>query len=198
MPPEYCEFSTNWPRCSRWLLSNCPFVHKIYPDLSADKLADDVANVELTSAGDGEGGGSASGAADGKPASKSQAERNDEGKEGDIIKKLPGGKVVKKAPRQLIIERAVRRRKDVTAVRGLELYGVKLKEAAKLLGKKFACGASVTKDAHLREQIELQGDYTIQLTTYLLATYPALVRDEIYWQDPKEKPRKMDMSEAEE
>jgi hypothetical protein len=38
----------------------------------------------------------------------------------------------------------------------LELFGVKLAEASKKFGKKFACGASVTKDASNKEQIDVQ------------------------------------------
>ncbi len=60
---------------------------------------------------------------------------------------------------QVVIERATRnKRKCVTTVIGLDLFGVKLAEASKKFGKKFACGASVTKDAANKEQIDVQGD----------------------------------------
>ena len=58
---------------------------------------------------------------------------------------------------QLVIERATRnKRKCVTTVIGLDMFGVKLAEASKKFGKKFACGASVTKDASNKEQIDVQ------------------------------------------
>jgi hypothetical protein len=38
----------------------------------------------------------------------------------------------------------------------LDLFGVKLADASKKFGKKFACGASVTKDASNKEQIDVQ------------------------------------------
>lgn len=58
---------------------------------------------------------------------------------------------------QVVIERATRnKRKCVTTVAGLDLYGVKLADASKKFGKKFACGASVTKDASNKEQIDVQ------------------------------------------
>jgi len=37
---------------------------------------------------------------------------------------------------------------------GLEVFGVKLAEASKLFGKKFASGASITKNAMEKDQIE--------------------------------------------
>ena len=48
------------------------------------------------------------------------------------------------------------KRKCVTTVRGLDLFGVKLADAAKKFGKKFACGASVVKDAAGKEEIDVQ------------------------------------------
>ena len=43
-----------------------------------------------------------------------------------------------------------------TTVTGLELFGIKLPEAAKAFGKKFACGCSVVKNAAGAEQIDMQ------------------------------------------
>jgi density-regulated protein DRP1 len=58
---------------------------------------------------------------------------------------------------QVIIERATRnKRKCITTVIGLDQFGVKLADASKKFGKKFACGASVTKDAANKEQIDVQ------------------------------------------
>jgi translation initiation factor 1 (eIF-1/SUI1) len=39
------------------------------------------------------------------------------------------------------------RKKQITTISGLDAYGVKLKDAASALGKKFGAGASVTKSA---------------------------------------------------
>jgi hypothetical protein len=58
---------------------------------------------------------------------------------------------------QILIERATRnKRKCITTVIGLDLFGIKLADASKKFGKKFACGASVTKDAANKEQIDVQ------------------------------------------
>lgn len=79
-------------------------------------------------------------------------------KEGnEIEKQLPGGKVKKKQKAQIVLESHTRNRKKcVTTVTGLDSFGVKLADAAKLFGKKFACGASVVKDATGMQQIDMQ------------------------------------------
>jgi translation initiation factor 1 (eIF-1/SUI1) len=76
----------------------------------------------------------------------------------EIEKQLPGGKVKTKAKPQVVLESHTRNKKKcVTTVMGLDSFGVKLSEAAKLFGKKFACGASVTKNAAgMGEQIDMQ------------------------------------------
>lgn len=63
------------------------------------------------------------------------------------------------------------KRKSVTIVSGLDAFGVKLGEAAKLMGKKFASGASVTKTAEGGEQIECQGDVMLKAADLVLATW---------------------------
>ena len=42
------------------------------------------------------------------------------------------------------------------ACAGLETFGVKLAEASKLFGKKFASGASITKSPMEKDQIEVR------------------------------------------
>ena len=58
---------------------------------------------------------------------------------------------------QVVLERNTRNKKKcITTISGLESFGVKLQEAAKLFGKKFASGASITKNAESKEQIDCQ------------------------------------------
>eukprot|EP00955_Chlamydomonas_euryale_P088947 364426-Chlamydomonas_euryale.AAC.13 len=96
--------------------------------------------------------------------------KDEEGNE--IEKKLPGGKVKTKSKPMVVLETKDRQRnKSVTSVAGLESFGIKLSEAAKILGKKFACGASVVKTPSLTEQIEMQGDYLRQIPDVLLKNY---------------------------
>ena len=62
-------------------------------------------------------------------------------------------------PTQVILDKNTRnKRKCVTTVFGLDSFSVKLSEAAKLFGKKFASGAAVVKSPTEKEQIDIQGD----------------------------------------
>ena len=45
---------------------------------------------------------------------------------------------------------------DASSTAGLELFGVKLADASKLFGKKFAAGASITKNPMDKDQIEVR------------------------------------------
>jgi translation initiation factor 1 (eIF-1/SUI1) len=46
-------------------------------------------------------------------------------------------------------------KKNICLIVGLELYGVSLKDASKIMGKKFACGASITADEKHGECIQV-------------------------------------------
>jgi len=49
-------------------------------------------------------------------------------------------------------------KKMICSVTGLQAYGVPLKEMAKLMSKKFSCGANVADDEKYGECIQIQGD----------------------------------------
>lgn len=107
-------------------------------------------------------------------------------KEGnEIEKKLPGGKVKTKQKPMILLESKERQRnKHMTSVSGLDLFGIKLSEASKLFGKKFACGASVTKTATQTEQIEMQGDFLHPLAELIFKTYAKtnnVTKDDIFY-----------------
>jgi density-regulated protein len=57
--------------------------------------------------------------------------------------------------------------KFITVVSGLENFGIKLPEASKAFGKKFACGASVIKTPDGGEEIDVQGDVADDLAEFL-------------------------------
>ncbi|GAX83379.1 hypothetical protein CEUSTIGMA_g10804.t1 [Chlamydomonas eustigma] len=103
----------------------------------------------------------------------------------EVEKKLPGGKVKKKAKPQIIMETAKRQgKKMTTSIAGLENFGIKLSDASKVFGKKFACGASVTKTASLTEQIEMQGEFMDKLPDLILKTYGSshnITKDDIFF-----------------
>jgi hypothetical protein len=48
---------------------------------------------------------------------------------------------------------------------------VDVKDASKKLGKKFACGASVTKGATGKDEIDIQGDFSHDVAAFITATW---------------------------
>lgn len=51
-------------------------------------------------------------------------------------------------------------KKKLTCVRGIEAFGVDAAAAAKMFGKKFACGSALQKGKNGQpDQIEVQGSY---------------------------------------
>ena len=72
---------------------------------------------------------------------------------------------------------------------GLETFGVKLPEAAKLFGKKFASGASITKNPMEKDQIEVQGDFVDKAAELIIKTYAdkGIIKRNVYIIDNKKK-----------
>ncbi|OAA80623.1 Density-regulated protein DRP1 [Akanthomyces lecanii RCEF 1005] len=79
------------------------------------------------------------------------------------------------------------KRKFVTAVIGLETFGLDLKKCAKDFGKKFATGSSVTKVASGGEEIVVQGDVSDELEEFILEKYKDIPEDNIEFVDDKKK-----------
>jgi density-regulated protein DRP1 len=79
------------------------------------------------------------------------------------------------------------KRKYVTAVSGLEAFGLENKKVAKDLGKKFATGASVTKVPSGGEEIVVQGDVSEEIEEFLLEKYPVIPEDNIELVEDKKK-----------
>jgi density-regulated protein len=94
----------------------------------------------------------------------------------------------KRANSKIIIKRVERnKRKYVTAVQGLELFGMDLKKVAKEFGKKFATGSSVTKVPGGGDEITVQGDLSGEIEEYLLDTYKDIPEDNIELIEDKKK-----------
>ncbi|KAK7354649.1 hypothetical protein VNO80_20114 [Phaseolus coccineus] len=166
LPPEYCEFGSDFEKCKPWLIQNVP---DLYPNLlkeANDKEADKVSDkLQSTGISSGAGDGAAS-----------SAPRQEE------VKRLPGGKIKKKEKQEVIIEKVVRnKRKCITTVKGLELFGVKLSDASKKLGKKFATGASVVKGPTEKEQIDVQGDIAYDIVEFITDTWPDVPETAIFF-----------------
>ena len=122
LPAEYCEFGPDFERCKPWLRAHAPGVYTddlLAPSSSAgggdkdvDKVGERLQGVGISAA---DGSTSAGGASASKP---------------EDVKRLPGGKIKKKEKKEVVIEKIVRnKRKCVTVVKGLELFGVKLSDA---------------------------------------------------------------------
>jgi density-regulated protein DRP1 len=92
-----------------------------------------------------------------------------------------GRKKGAKGEQMVVIERAQRqKRKFVTSVVGLDTFDVKLKDAAKRLGKKFACGASIDKLPDGRESIDIQGDYIYEMPDTVLEFFPEVAKSKVF------------------
>ncbi|XP_011625667.1 translation machinery-associated protein 22 isoform X2 [Amborella trichopoda] len=166
LPAEYCEFGPDFEKCKPWLVQNAP---DLYPHLLLNKdeaaaggekdaslkaTSDQLQSLEISS---GDGGGGRGGTSTSKH---------------DEVKRLPGGKIKKKDKQEVVIEKVVRnKRKCVTIIKGLDLFGVKLSEASKKLGKKFATGASVVKGPTEKEQIDVQGDIAYDIVEFITETW---------------------------
>lgn len=78
----------------------------------------------------------------------------------------------RKAASKILIKRVERnKRKHVTVIMGLEVFGLENKKLAKELGKKFATGSSVTRSPAGAEEITVQGDVSEDVREWLLEVY---------------------------
>ncbi|XP_019192654.1 PREDICTED: translation machinery-associated protein 22 isoform X1 [Ipomoea nil] len=171
LPAEYCEFGPDFEKCKPWLIQNAP---DLYPDLlkgaggkEADKISHQLQSTSISDAGAG-----------------SSAPKQEE------VKRLPGGKIKKKEKQEIVIEKMTRnKRKCITTIKGLELFGIKLSDASKKLGKKFATGASVVKGPTEKEQIDVQGDIAYDIVDFLTETWPDVPESAIFFvEDGKKVP----------
>jgi len=93
-----------------------------------------------------------------------------------------------RATSKIIIKRIERnKRKYVTAVQGLESFGLDIKKVAKDFGRKFATGSSVTKIPGGGEEITVQGDLSDDIQDYITDTYKDIPEDNIELIEDKKK-----------
>jgi density-regulated protein len=94
----------------------------------------------------------------------------------------------KKPEKTIVLERNTRNKKKcITTVSGLDSFGIKLSEASKLFGKKFASGASVVKTADAREEIDIQGDHLDGAIEFILKQYKDVAKNDIWMIENKKK-----------
>lgn len=75
----------------------------------------------------------------------------------------------------------------MTAVSGLEAFGLDNKKMAKDFGKKFATGSGVTKLPSGGEEIIVQGDVSDDIEEFLLDHYKVIPEDNIQLVEDKKK-----------
>mmetsp|Transcript_13183 Transcript_13183/g.15091 ORF Transcript_13183/g.15091 Transcript_13183/m.15091 type:complete len:401 (+) Transcript_13183:124-1326(+) len=163
MPPEYSEYLTTFGDCLPWLLKNTPnLILTTKGDTTVAEYAASLENGEESTEASNIKGKSRGGAA--RP-----------------NKNIKNKKKTKDKDKKVTIERVSRsKRKFITVVVGLDMFDVKLKEAAKKLGKRFACSASINKLPSGGQSIDIQGDITYELPEVLLDYFPSVDKEKIY------------------
>ena len=103
-----------------------------------------------------------------------------------------GSKKSKEDPQILLEKNTRNKKKCITTISGLDLFGVKLNEASKLFGKKFASGCAVVKTAEGKEQIDCQGDFLDQAVELILKQFKQVKKKDVYYMEGKKKERYFD------
>jgi density-regulated protein DRP1 len=162
---QYCEFGGTTKKCEEWLKKNDAALHRILYSEEALAAAVGTLSVAAQERADKD---AAKKAAKAVAAEKREAET--------------------RATSKVLIKRVERnKRKYVTAVQGLELFGLDLKKVAKEFGKKFATGSSVTKIPGGGEEITVQGDLSGEIEDYIIDTYKDVPDDNIELIEDKKK-----------
>ncbi|PNY27149.1 Translation machinery-associated protein 22, partial [Tolypocladium capitatum] len=181
---QYCEYGGTVKKCQEWLQQNNREMYNRIWSAEALEAATSSLSVEAQqrAAKDAQ-----------KKAAKAEAA---EAKHADKLAKSV-----------VTIKRIERNKKKfVTAVIGLEAFGLELKkvgkaswhsipdwhiadweQVAKDLGKKFATGSSVTKVPSGGEEIVVQGDVSEEVEEFLLEKYKGIPEDNIELVDDKKK-----------
>ncbi|KAL2173356.1 translation initiation factor SUI1 [Thermothelomyces heterothallicus CBS 202.75] len=165
LPPEYCEYGGTVKKCQDWLEKN-------HPDLYAKIWSPEALEAATASLSVEAQERAAKDAA--KKAAKAEAAEQ---------------KLADKRAKSIVSIKRIERnkRKYVTAVHGLEAFGLDLKKVAKDFGKKFATGASVTKVPSGGEEIVVQGDVSAEIEEFLLEKYKEIPEDNIELVEDKKK-----------
>ncbi|KAJ5742130.1 Translation machinery-associated protein 22 [Penicillium manginii] len=149
LPPEYCEFGGTAKKCEEWLEAK-------QPDLWTRLYSEDAVTANLSTLSLSAQERAAKDAAK-KEARAAQSEARD---------------AERKAASKIQIKRVERnKRKHVTVLVGLEVFGLENKKIAKDLGKKFATGSSMTRSAAGTEEITVQGDVSEEIREWLLEVH---------------------------
>ncbi|KAF3002001.1 Translation machinery-associated protein 22 [Curvularia kusanoi] len=165
LPPEYCEFGGTTKKCEEWLEKTHPDMHtKLY---SQEALAQNLSALSVDA--------------------QKRAEK-DAAKKATKAASAAQREAETRASSKITIKRIERtKRKYVTAVSGLEAFGLDIKKVSKDFGKKFATGASVTKLPGGGEEITVQGDLSEDIEEFILEKYKEVPEDNIELVEDKKK-----------
>ncbi|KAH7408452.1 RNA binding protein-like protein Tma22 [Phaeosphaeria sp. MPI-PUGE-AT-0046c] len=146
LPPEYCEFGGTTKKCAEWLEENNPDMHsKLY---SQEAIEQNLSALSVDA--------------------QKRAEKDSQKKAAKAAS-AEARRAEELASSKILIKRIERnKRKYVTAVQGLEAFGLDIKKVAKDFGKKFATGSSVTKIPGGGEEITVQGDLSEDILEFLV------------------------------
>ncbi|KAH7326647.1 translation machinery-associated protein 22 [Stachybotrys elegans] len=165
LPPEYCEYGGTVKKCQEWLEQKHPDMYARIWSPEALEAATASLSVEAQ-----------------KRAAKDAQKKT---AKAEAAEQKHADKIAKSVVTIKRIER--NKKKFVTAITGLEAFGLELKKVSKDLGKKFATGSSVTKLPNGGEEIVLQGDLSDEVEEFLLEKYSDIPEDNIELVDDKKK-----------
>ncbi|KAI8080813.1 translation initiation factor SUI1 [Gilbertella persicaria] len=169
MPLEYCEFSGTQEKCKLWLREHD---EDKYTELyGVNAITEGVEKTNIDEEG-----------VDKKDRTvvKDKSAKLEAKLEREIKKKMASRVIIKR------IERT--KRKSVTTIYGLDVFGVDIKKAAKMFANRFACGSSVAKNNQGQDEIVVQGDFSDDIHELILTNWPDLVpKDNIDRVEEKKK-----------
>jgi density-regulated protein DRP1 len=158
-PPEYCEYGKNtFEKCKKELKRTNP---ELFQEL--------YGVIESAKDEDGEG------------------EVNQEQNLVKKVGKVDKGKPAKTHGKVTIKKTARNKRKCITSVYGLDLFGVDLKKTAKTFAGKFACGSSVAQNAQGHDEIVIQGDVSQQVSEIIQSTFNISASNIVILEEKKAK-----------
>lgn len=94
---------------------------------------------------------------------------------------------IQQASRVIIKRNERNKRKCVTTIYGLDIFGVDLKKAAKMFANRFACGSSVAKNNQGQDEIVVQGDFSDELHKLILSNWTNVPDENIDRVEEKKK-----------
>ncbi|KAG2193466.1 hypothetical protein INT46_007734 [Mucor plumbeus] len=169
MPLEYCEFSGTQEKCKLWLKeTNEDMYEEVYGGVKGVTEGVEKATIE-----------DESGDKKDRTVVKDKSAKLEAKLERENKKKMASRVLIKR------IERT--KRKCVTTIYGLDIFGVDLKKAAKMFANRFACGSSVAKNNQGQDEIVVQGDFSDELLKMILKNWTNVPEENIDKIEEKKK-----------